>query len=393
MACGWKLLGAGLAALIAGGGTAAVVNAAPGAAPAAAPAAASAAASAGRHSATEMAATAHDRARASTVARPPASRPAAVRVAPLRRLTPPDVAVYLPAAITVRQWEALVHLPGVTAATVVARGTLDTPAGRVGAIGVDPSQLRAFTPKLSAESDPLWDSVARGEVTFDFAAAGKLRGFLGLPVVLAGRQQRILRLGAFASIGIPGATVVVDRAVAAQLGLAAGREVLVAAPGVGIDYLTSEITSALGSAVSVRDLRPVEVDQTYISGIAAGYIPPEYLALYREAATTCPGLSWTILAAIGTVESGNGANTGRSSAGAEGPMQFLPSTFAAYGVAVGSGHTPDINSPADAIFSAARYLCAEGAGLGGQSLYDAIFAYNHADWYVREVLAIARLFA
>lgn len=74
-------------------------------------------------------------------------------------------------------------------------------------------------------------------------------------------------------------------------------------------------------------------------------------------------------------------------------MQFLPSTFAAYGVAVGTAHTPDINSPADAIFSAARYLCAEGAGLGGQSLYDAIFAYNHADWYVREVLAIARLFA
>ena len=45
--------------------------------------------------------------------------------------------------------------------------------------------------------------------------------------------------------------------------------------------------------------------------------------------------------------------------------------------------------PADAIYSAARYLCAWGAGLGGQSLYAAIFAYNHADWYVREVIRLA----
>ena len=65
-------------------------------------------------------------------------------------------------------------------------------------------------------------------------------------------------------------------------------------------------------------------------------IPPAMLALYEQAAATCPGLPWTVLAAIGTVESGNGhldlpgVHSGSNGAGAEGPMQFEPTTFAAY---------------------------------------------------------------
>jgi len=67
------------------------------------------------------------------------------------------------------------------------------------------------------------------------------------------------------------------------------------------------------------------------------------LTLYQEAAMTCPGLSWTVLAAIGTVESGNGTSdlpgvhSGANYAGAEGPMQFEPATFAAYGTPVPPG--------------------------------------------------------
>ncbi len=68
------------------------------------------------------------------------------------------------------------------------------------------------------------------------------------------------------------------------------------------------------------------------SRAALAAIPRNYLVLYEQAAATCPGLSWTVLAAIGTVESGNGTSnapgvqSGANSAGAEGPMQFLPST-------------------------------------------------------------------
>ena len=101
-----------------------------------------------------------------------------------------------------------------------------------------------------------------------------------------------------------------------------------------------------------------------------------------------------MLAAIGQIESADGTNVGPSSAGALGPMQFLPTTWAQWGID-GFGQTgpPDVMNPYDAVPSAARLLCADGAASGGQSLYDAIFDYNHADWYVREVLALAAGYA
>lgn len=121
----------------------------------------------------------------------------------------------------------------------------------------------------------------------------------------------------------------------------------------------------------------------------AGGIPKSYLALYQAAAATCPGLPWPVLAAIGQVESGHGTNTGPSSSGAMGPMQFLPSTFAAYSVDGDGDGVADIWNPADSIYSAARYLCANGAGGGPRALYNAIYRYNHADWYVLMVMRVA----
>jgi membrane-bound lytic murein transglycosylase B len=123
--------------------------------------------------------------------------------------------------------------------------------------------------------------------------------------------------------------------------------------------------------------------------------PTTFLQLYQEsAARYCPGLSWTVLAAIGEVESGDGANEGPSSAGALGPMQFMPSTWKEWGIdGFGDTGTPNIMNPFDAVPSAAEMLCEDGAAQGGSSLQSAIFAYNHADWYVSEVLAIAREYA
>jgi membrane-bound lytic murein transglycosylase B len=126
------------------------------------------------------------------------------------------------------------------------------------------------------------------------------------------------------------------------------------------------------------------------SGTAtAGGIPRDYLELYQAAASTCQGLPWPVLAAIGQVESGHGTNTGPSSAGAMGPMQFLPSTFAAYAVDGDGDGVADIWNPADAIYSAARYLCANGAGGGPRALYNALYRYNPADWYVQLVMGVA----
>jgi membrane-bound lytic murein transglycosylase B len=124
-------------------------------------------------------------------------------------------------------------------------------------------------------------------------------------------------------------------------------------------------------------------------------LPPsaQYLSLYKAAAGSCPGLSWTVLAAIGQVESGHGRNPSTSTAGAMGPMQFMPSTFAAYAVDGNSDGSKSIMDPADAIFSAAHYLCANGAGRSPSALAKAIFHYNHAAWYVAMVLKLSGLYA
>lgn len=121
-------------------------------------------------------------------------------------------------------------------------------------------------------------------------------------------------------------------------------------------------------------------------------IPAEYQQAYEAAARTCPGMAWTLLAGVGQVESGHGRNNGPSSAGAIGPMQFMPSTFAAYAVDGDHNGVLDAWDPQDAIFTAAHYLCRTGAtsaATAGSAVWKhtALLAYNHAEWYVDLVLA------
>ncbi len=130
---------------------------------------------------------------------------------------------------------------------------------------------------------------------------------------------------------------------------------------------------------------------------AAASIPAPYLALYQAAAATCPGLPWTVLAAIGTVESDNGQSTlpgvhsGINEAGvAEGPMQFEVVTFAEYDEPVppGGATPPSPYDPTDAIYAAARLLCANGAA-NGTDIPGAVEQYNHTSAYVADVLSLA----
>ncbi len=127
------------------------------------------------------------------------------------------------------------------------------------------------------------------------------------------------------------------------------------------------------------------------SPAALAAIPAELLPIYQESAEATCGMRWAVLAAIGKVETDHGRSTlpgVRSSenfAGAGGPMQFLQPTWNAYGVDGDGDGDKDRYDPVDAIWGAANYLCASGAGEPDR-LRDAIFAYNHADWYVTKVL-------
>jgi cell wall-associated NlpC family hydrolase len=109
---------------------------------------------------------------------------------------------------------------------------------------------------------------------------------------------------------------------------------------------------------------------------AAASIPANYLADFKAAGTRY-NIPWTVLAAIGETESGDGTSDGPSSAGALGPMQFEPSTWALY------GDGGNIMNPDDAIPAAARLLAGNGAP---GNLQQAIFAYNHSGSYVTGVL-------
>jgi hypothetical protein len=116
-------------------------------------------------------------------------------------------------------------------------------------------------------------------------------------------------------------------------------------------------------------------------------IPPFLLPIYQAAGIEYD-VPWQVLAAINEVETDYGRNLSVSSAGAVGWMQFLPSTWKRWGVDANGDGVADPYNPVDAIFSAARYLQAAGAA---KNVGRAIFAYNHASWYVQSVLLRAKL--
>jgi hypothetical protein len=116
-------------------------------------------------------------------------------------------------------------------------------------------------------------------------------------------------------------------------------------------------------------------------------IPPFLLPIYQAAGTQY-GVKWELLAAINEIETDYGRNLNVSSAGALGWMQFMPASWDSYGVDANKDRVKDPYNPVDAIFAAARYLKAAGAD---KDIRGAVFAYNHADWYVDQVLVRAQV--
>ena len=114
----------------------------------------------------------------------------------------------------------------------------------------------------------------------------------------------------------------------------------------------------------------------------------QLVALWQGAGSAY-GIPWEVLASINKVESNFGRNMGPSSAGAVGWMQFMPSTWERWGVDANGDGVADPWNPADGIYAAARYLAAAG---GTQDISRGVFAYNHAQWYVDEVLQLAHTF-
>jgi soluble lytic murein transglycosylase-like protein len=149
---------------------------------------------------------------------------------------------------------------------------------------------------------------------------------------------------------------------------------------VGAGTTDSSSTGTSGSGSTISTIPPASLL------VGGDNPPPVLIPIYKQAAKRYD-VPWAVLAAINSIESDYGRDLSVSSAGAVGWMQFMPDTWREYGVDANHDGTADPNNPTDAIFAAARYLQASGAQ---HDLRGAIFAYNHATWYVDEVLARAR---
>jgi hypothetical protein len=291
-------------------------------------------------------------------------------------------------AKTLRKIAALPHVQKVTAAD---GGTVPVSGKPLQLLAVEPAQFRSWTPKAVAQHPEVWSALARGELVADESTIKRLGMVLGADYQLDGGPR--LRVAASATLGLPGIDGLIGKDLGRRLGLAQGVVVLV--HGDTAKLSTSGVKRLLGAKAQVVTVgaAPAPAKMAPPAPQAPVGRPGSYLELYQRAASTCPGLSWTVLAAIGQVESGHGRNNGPSSAGALGPMQFMPSTWKAYGVDGDGDGTADIWSPYDAVPGAAKYLCANGAGRGGEKLRKAVWFYNHSWDYVNKVLGLADAYA
>jgi Transglycosylase SLT domain len=325
-----------------------------------------------------------------------AGTPASTDALP-KRESVPDLIAAIPGGITTAQLAKISKLGGVTAVLPVDGGKITVNGHSANVLGVSPQAFRPWTPLSTATSATVWSHLGQGQLISSSAAARRLH-------LTAAKSYRVsaaitvqLPFGGSTALSVPGADAIVNLTRSAQLGLARNFAVLISAPRANLSTLKAQVQSVIGKGGQVVNLVSyslVTASKLPVATNVPAGVPANWLALFKQsAAQYCQGLPWTVLAAIAQIESGDGANDGPSSAGALGPMQFLPSTWAVWGITgFGPPGAPDIMNPLDAVPSAVRLLCAAGGG-NRATLASAIFSYNHATWYVNEVLALAGEYA
>jgi hypothetical protein len=312
------------------------------------------------------------------------------------RLVVPDVIASVPGGLTAADLGKIEKLGGVRSVLAVDGARITVNGVRLTVLAAPAAALRPWTPPTTAASQQIWSAFASGDLITSAQAATAAHLAVGGNYQVAAAVSARITDGGTALLGVAGVDGVVNQAEGSKLGLVRNVAVLVNAPAADMTALAGQVKSALGADAQVVRLAAVTVSTSLpVDTTPPTGRPANYLQLFQEAAAQyCPGLSWTVLAAIGQIESADGQNEGPSSAGALGPMQFLPSTWATWGIdGFGDTGTPNIMNPFDAVPSAARLLCADGAASGGAGLQQAIFDYNHATWYVDEVLSLAAEYA
>ncbi len=248
-------------------------------------------------------------------ARAPAMSAAAIArdAGVFRQIILPDLLVVVPTGITDQQLTRLSKITGIR--HMIAFDGAEIKAGNqaVNVIGVNPATFRSWVPLQTASNQAFWTALASGQ----FVAARSARGSLGLvrgaSYQLTGSTTRTVTFGAAASFGITGVDLLVNTRTSRQLGLVHRVAALISAPGDRLAALIAKVKHVLGSSSKIVSLR--QQQQLPVTNVSSGQQPTTYLQLFQEsAARYCPELSWTVLAAIGQIESADGTNNGPSPA-------------------------------------------------------------------------------
>ena len=191
-------------------------------------------------------------------------------VAPLGTLRPADVMVVGPGRLPAAVLTSIRRLPGVTAAEPVDAARLHLNGKLVAMLGVDPSAFRAFAARPMARSDRLWRGVAGGDVAVSWSMGKLDRLPLGGKVTAAGARRERLRVGGFATVGIPGVDAVVSGSVARSLGFPRGNAIVVSAPHARLSALVAQIRQRVPRTAAVEPLvsQAAEAGTSGAAGIA-----------------------------------------------------------------------------------------------------------------------------
>jgi cell wall-associated NlpC family hydrolase len=185
--------------------------------------------------------------------------PAVGRVPKPHRLVEATLLVTTPKPLSTRKLRAIRHVSGVHATQTVSAGHARVDGHRSLVLGVDPARFRPWTPKLTAHSQPLWQSIARGELTASFDMGHQAGLPLGATVPVRAHRRVPVRIGAFASVGMSGVDAVMSNQRASQLGLVRHTGVVVSAPHADALAIRRAVHDVAGSHAHVSLLRVVVV--------------------------------------------------------------------------------------------------------------------------------------
>jgi hypothetical protein len=176
-----------------------------------------------------------------------------------KRLVDATLLVTGPRNLSARQLRAIRHLSGVRAVQTVAAGTATVDGHRAFVLGVDPARFRPWTPRLTASSQPLWQSIAAGELTASFDMGHDAKLPLGATVPVRAAYESPIRIGAFASVGMAGVDAIVSDVRAQELGLPDASGILVSAPKADAAALRTAVRHVVGKHARAWLLRQLIV--------------------------------------------------------------------------------------------------------------------------------------